>query len=109
MRTVDIHSDNENLNTLEYKIKMEISLSKKTKDKLLCFIVGYGSKGGSHRIKNNTIDILEGLKSKRQIKDYILGSDIDIFNEKYQKFIGKDNVPNELKNKKNPGIIIVSL
>ena len=63
MKTADIHSDSENYDALIKKIDVEIRFAKREKDKLLCLIVGYGSSGGSHKIKNNTISILEELKN----------------------------------------------
>ncbi len=107
MKTADIHSNSENYDTLVDKINIEIKFAKREKDKLLCLIVGYGSSGGSHKIKNNTIMILDELRKANKIKDYILGSDIDIFNIKYQSFIGHENIPEMYKNKANSGIIIV--
>lgn len=107
MRSVDLHSDCENINTLKYKLEIEFSFARKS-DRLLCLIVGYGSKGGTHKIRNNVIELLEEYKGKK-IKDYILGNDIDIFNSKYHSFLGKDRIPEELKKTTNPGIILVYL
>lgn len=109
MRTVDVHSDCENLNTLMYKLNIEFKFARREPDKLLCLIVGYGSNGGSHKIRNNVITLLDEYKDSNRIKDYILGSDIDIFNFKYQSFLGKDKIPVEFKNRVNPGVILVYL
>ena len=44
-----------------------------------------------------------------QIKDYILGSNIDIFNEKFQNLKGKELLDEDCKKRKNPGEVIVIL
>jgi len=109
MRTVDIHNDNQNENRVRYDIDNEIAFAKREKDKLLCLIVGYGSSGKSHKVKNYAIMYLDELKEKKRIVDYILGNDIDIFNPKYQTFKGRENIPEDIKKSHNLGIIIVKV
>ncbi|MDE5714691.1 MAG: hypothetical protein K2I42_01005 [Anaeroplasmataceae bacterium] len=109
MYTVDLHLKNETVEHAKYNLIQAIQLSRKTKEKVLCLIVGYGSTGGSHKIKTAILDELESLLIKHQIKDYILGTDIDIFNVKYQNFKGKEFLDKECFLHKNPGEIIVVL
>ena len=107
MRTYDIHNNNQNKDSVKYELDKEIRSTKREKDRLLCLIVGYGSTGGTHKIKNYVIEYLDEYKVTGFVKDYILGSDIDIFNLKYQSFKGKENMPEILKKERNSGIILV--
>ena len=109
MITIDIHSNHETVSDAISMLDSAIKLGRKEKDKILCLIVGYGSKGTSHKIRSAVIEKLEELKEKRNIKDYINGSDLDIFNLNYQKFIGKERISEEEKKKRNPGAIYISL
>ena len=90
MFTVDLHLKKETVSTALYNLKEQIKLARATKEKIICFIVGYGSTGGSHKIRNAVLEQLKELKDKNQIKDYILGSNIDIFDEKFHNLKGKN-------------------
>ena len=109
MFTVDLHLKKETISTALYNLKEQIKLARATKEKIICFIVGYGSTGGSHKIRNAVLEQLKELKDKNQIKDYILGSNIDIFNEKFQNLKGKELLDEDYKKRKNPGEVIVIL
>lgn len=76
------------------------------KKNLLILITGYGSKNGSHKIKSAVINKLNEYLTKNRVKDYLLGEDCDIFNQKYQNFKGRDLIPLEYKNNNN-GIIFI--
>lgn len=106
---IDIHSNKETKEQAAYNLITWIKRCKKTNDKVLYVIVGYGSSSGKHKIKTNTLEIAEELKSKNQIKDYILGNELDIFNEKYQRFKYKELINDEEKRIKNPGLIVFIL
>ena len=106
---IDIHSNKETKEQATYNLITWIKRCKKTNDKVLYVIVGYGSSSGKHKIKTNTLEIAEELKSKNQIKDYILGNELDIFNEKYQRFKYKELINDEEKRIKNPGLIVFIL
>lgn len=109
MYTVDLHLKKETVATAVYNLGEQIKLAKVSKEKIVCFIVGYGSTGGSHKIRTAILESLKERKQKKQIKDYILGSDIDIFNATYHSFLGRDLLDEECKKRKNPGEIIVAL
>lgn len=109
MLTRDIHSNREKVSDTIYELEVSIRLAKKDKDKLLCLVTGYGSKGTSHKIKTAVIERLEELKIKNQIKGYLIGSDLDIFNINYQKFSHRFVIPKEDFNRKNPGIIYIGV
>ena len=106
---IDIHSNKETKEQASYNLLTWIKRCKKTKDKVLYVIVGYGSTSGKHKIKTNTLEIAEELKINSQIKDYILGNELDIFNEKYQKFKYKELIDEDEKRIKNPGLIVFIL
>ncbi len=107
MYTIDLHLKNETKDTALYNMKQAILLARKSKEHVICFIVGYGSKGGTHKIKTACLEELEQLKNKKQILDYILSSEIDIFNIKYQTLNGKKYLDSSFLKRKNPGEIIV--
>lgn len=107
MLTRDIHSSMETVNTALYDLDISIKLGKKEKDKLVCLIVGYGSKGNSHKIKTACLAKLDELVRNNTIKDYIVGSNLDIFSSVYQNFKYKDRIPESEKTKKNPGAIYI--
>ena len=53
---------------------------------ILCLITGYGSKGGTHKIRTAILERLEEYKNSNRIKAFILGGDID-YGEKYIAFL----------------------
>ena len=108
MYTIDIHYDGATTNSTRYNIEQAISIARRDKDKLLCLIVGRG-KGGTHKIKTEAQNILLEFKCQNKIKDYILGSDLDLFSPVYLKFKYRDKIPDLEKKKMNSGAIYVIL
>ncbi len=109
MYTADLHVKGETVETALYQLKQVILLARRSKEKAVCLIVGYGSTGGTHKIKTAVIEELENLIQHNQIKDYILGSELDIFHPKYQKLNGKQFIDEACLRRKNPGEVIVLL
>ena len=109
MLTVDIHSNKETVKEAMYTLKEHILTAKRDKDKLLCLIVGYGSKGTSHKIKTATIEALDEYLKSSFIKGYLLGENCDIFNSEYHKFIKRDRIPDLYKRSTNKGVIFVAV
>ena len=107
MYTVDLHIKGATTNTALYDLEQGIKLARNSKERVICFIVGYGSSGGTHKIKSAVIDELESKIKKNQIKEYILGNEIDIFNFKYLNMKFKSLIPDDVKKRRNPGEIIV--
>ncbi|MDE5868372.1 MAG: hypothetical protein K2H02_05450 [Anaeroplasmataceae bacterium] len=107
MYQVDLHSKNATVDSALYQLEKSIELMRKTKEHIGCFIVGYGSTGGTHKIKTAILNALEEKLSKHQIKGYILGSEIDIFNVKYQNLKGKEWIDEATKKRRNPGEVLV--
>ena len=70
MYTVDLHLKNENVESAVVNLYSSIKLANKTKEKILCLVVGYGSTGGTHKIKTAVENELEELKKKNQIKGF---------------------------------------
>ncbi|MBR3617417.1 MAG: hypothetical protein IKN46_01940, partial [Acholeplasmatales bacterium] len=69
----------------------------------------YGSKGTKHKIKTEILNKLNEYLDNKKIKGYLVGSEIDIFNGNYQKFIYKDRIPEKDKIIKNPGAIYIAV
>ena len=108
MRSRDIHYAKPTVaNALEH---LDIFLKEvKREEKIVEIITGYGSTGGSSKIKNAVIKRLEEYKEKNYIKDYICGGELDIFNPKYQNFKYLSLIPNECKKIRNNGAIYIIL
>ena len=81
----------------------------KRSEKIVEVITGYGSTGGTSKIKNAVIERLEELKTQKYIKDYICGNELDIFNLKYQNFKYRDLIPEYVKKIRNSGAIYIVL
>ena len=81
----------------------------KRSEKIVEVITGYGSTGGTSKIKNAVIERLEELKTQKYIKDYICGNELDIFNLKYQNFKYRDLIPENVKKIRNSGAIYIVL
>lgn len=107
MYTVDIHSNKETKDIALYELDQSIKLARKEKDKLLCVIVGYGSKNTTHIIKSATIDKLNEYKANKFIKDFICGNNLDLFDPIYLNFKYKDKIPDKEKKHPNPGCIYI--
>ena len=95
--------------TALYNLKQAFILARRSKEKTVCLIVGYGSTGGTHKIKTAVLLELERLANHKQIKGYILGSELDIFNPKYQTLSGREWIDEACFKRKNPGEVIVIL
>lgn len=106
MYTVDLHLKNETVETACYNLMENIKLARSSKERVLCLIVGYGSTGGTHKIKTAVLERLAELKEKNQVKGFIEGNEIDIFNPKYLSLKGRESIP---KGNYNKGQIIVIL
>lgn len=81
----------------------------KREEKIVEVITGYGSTGGSSKIKNAVIKRLEEYKENNYIKDFICGDELDIFNPKYQNFKYLSLIPTEVKKIRNKGAIYIIL
>ena len=81
----------------------------KRSEKIVEVITGYGSSGGSSKIKNAVIKRLGELKESNYIKDFICGEELDIFNSKYLSFKYRSLIPDEYKKIQNKGAIYVIL
>jgi hypothetical protein len=92
------------INHLELFLK-----SVKSKEKIVEVITGYGSSGGTHKIKNAVEEYLLNLKERHYIKDYIWGNELDLFNPKYLDFKYKDLIPSSEKIKLNKGSVYIIL
>ena len=109
MYTVDLHLKKETVDTAIANLYSSINIARRTKEKLICLIVGYGSTGGTHKIKTAIENELNELKNKNQIKGFINGNELDIFNVKYQNFKYKMLLTEEVKRSKNPGAVYIIL
>lgn len=81
----------------------------KRSQKIVEVITGYGSSGGSSKIKNAVIKRLMELKESNYIKDFICGNELDIFNDKYLNFKYRNLIPDEYKKIQNKGAIYIVL
>ena len=106
MYTVDLHLKNETVETACYNLMETIKLARATRERVLCLIVGYGSTGGTHKIKTAVLERLSELQSKNQVKGFIEGNEIDMFNPKYLSLKNHEFIP---KGNYNKGEIIVIL
>ena len=107
MFIVDLHRSGATVSSALYELEQGIKLARKSKERVICFVVGYGSSGGSHKIKSAILEELANKKSKNQVKEFIVGNDIDLFNFNYLNMKFRNLIPDEVKRKKNPGEIIV--
>ena len=108
MRSRDIHYGKPTVaNALDH---LDLFLKEvKRSEKIVEVITGYGSTGGSCKIKNAVIKRLEEYKEKNYIKDFICGDELDIFNKKYQEFKYRSLLTEEIKRIQNKGAIYIVL
>lgn len=108
MRSRDIHYGMPTVtNALEH---LDLFLKEvKRNEKIVEVITGYGSTGGSSKIKNAVIKRLLEYKEKNYIKDFICGNELDIFNSKYQNFKYISLLTPEIKKMQNKGAIYIIL
>ena len=92
MYTVDLHNKGKTVSSAISNLHGFIKLARKTKERCLCLIVGQGSTGGTHKIKTGVLEELNNLKEKNQIKDFILGNEVDIFNTDEDFLTANDKV-----------------
>ncbi len=109
MLTIDIHSNKETVSAALYQLGEAIRLARRDKDKLLCVIVGYGSTGKTHKIRTAVIDELTNLKINNNIKGFICGNNLDLFDPIYHGFEYRDRIPDSEKKKQNKGAIYIVL
>ena len=108
MRSRDIHYGKPTVaNALDH---LDIFLKEvKKSEKIVEVITGYGSTGGSSKIKNAVLLRLGEYKEKNYIKDFICGDELDIFNPKYQNFKYRILIPEDIKKMRNKGAIYIVL
>lgn len=109
MYTFDLHLKGSTVKDALYNLEIAIKLAKKSKERILCLIVGYGSSGGSHKIKSMVIEALDELVKCNKVKEFICGNELDLFNEKFLKLKLAHLIPDICKKRRNPGEIIVIL
>lgn len=109
MFQIDLHGHGETVKAALYQLEKAIELTRKSKEHAVCLIVGYGSTGGSHKIRTAVLECLNEMLVKRQIKAFILGSQLDIFDINYQKLSDtqKKLVSEKLGKTHNPGEVVV--
>ncbi len=108
MITKDIHSNKETVVDALYQLDLAIKEAKRDPDKILCIITGYGSRGGTHKIRSAVLEKLEEYIENKRIKAYILGSDID-FGNKYIEFLKKAPRFYNVLKQCNDGIVYISV
>ena len=108
MRSRDIHYGKPTVaNALEH---LDLFLKEvKRSEKIVEVITGYGSTGGTSKIKNAVLERLDSYKESKYIKDYICGNELDIFNTKYQNFKYRNLLTPEVKQMRNQGAIYIIL
>lgn len=109
MYIVDLHLKGETVVSAIDNLYSNIKLARKTKEKVMCLIVGYGSTGGSHKIKTAVLEELKKLKENNQIRGYILGNEVYMFNANYLALKDKDLIDKSLHGRMNEGQIVVIL
>lgn len=70
-------------------LDMEVEKAKSAGISCIKVVHGYGSTGVGGKIKARLTDVLERKKSSGEIKDFILGQDWSIFNEKTRGVLDK--------------------
>ena len=108
MITKDIHSNKETVNDALYLLDLALKKAKRDKDNILCLITGYGSKGGTHKIRTAILERLEEYKNSNRIKAFILGGDID-YGEKYIAFLKSAPRFYNVQKERNNGVIYIAL
>ncbi|MBR6289121.1 MAG: hypothetical protein IKR19_07295 [Acholeplasmatales bacterium] len=108
MITKDIHSNKETVNDALYLLDLALKEAKRDKDKILCLITGYGSRGGTHKIRTAILDKLSEYKENNRIKAFILGGDID-YGEKYIEFLKSAPRFYNVQKERNNGVIYIAL
>lgn len=111
MQEFDIHKGKPPVDLAMKNLEGYILNQKRLRNKVMKVIVGYGSSGGTHKIKTASLEKLEDFKQTNKIKEYICCSDLDIFSVKYQilKDAFKKLVPEKEKKIKNAGAILIFL
>ena len=108
MITKDIHSNKETVNDALYLLDLAIKETKRDSDRILCLITGYGSKGGTHKIRTAILERLEEYKKTNRIKAYILGGDID-YGDKYIEFLKSAPKFYNVQKQLNNGVIYIAI
>ena len=90
-------------------LDLEIERAKRLKLPCIKVIHGYGSKGTGGKIKAKLKNVLLEKRKCGQIKDYILGEDWSIFNQKTREILNSVNVAKKDKDleKLNLGVTII--
>ena len=99
----------ENLPTVELALaqfEIELERAKEAGIKLIKIIHGYGSSGQGGKICLELRVKLEKMKRNKQIGNYFLGNDWNLYNDQARKLIIDNKVVDNFPNA-NPGITIV--
>lgn len=110
MIEVDIHNNYPVVKDALSHLEDELTYYK-LKTKVLKIIVGYGSKGGTHKIKNASIEYLKKAKDKHEIKDFILCEKLGLGSQTFQQLKPEYQklIPSSERKEANEGAIIIFL
>ena len=106
MYKLDIHSNKETVEQALYQLDVAIKLAKKEKDKLLELVVGYGSSGGTHKIRTAVVEKLDEYIKNNRIKGYISGENVD-FGALHIKFLKVAPEFYNIEKSANKGVIYI--
>lgn len=109
MYIADIHEDMPLVKEALTLFDKALSHAMNNKLKIFALVVGYGSTGGTSKIKSACITRLKNLKKDNSIKDFICGNEFDPFNKHYQELKTelKSLIPKEELKKRNDGMIYI--
>lgn len=109
MQEFDIHKGKVKTETAISYLEDLIKRNRKIKINFFAVIVGYGSTGGTHKIKTASLEYLENALENNKIRNFLQGSECNIFSNKYQKLDSKykKDITGEMKSRSNPGIIYI--
>lgn len=92
------------------KFDQIVSLHRRSGENMFAVITGYGSSGGTNRIKSAVLAKCKKYLSQNHIRGFLDGEHAgDIFSMEFLSFPNAAAIPLSYKRSCNPGVVIVSV
>lgn len=104
----DLHGRGMKVDDALAKFERIVSCSRGGGPKLFAVVTGYGSSGGTSRIKAAVLSVCRAYRRQNHIRGFLDGEFAgDIFSEQFLSFPGAASIPARYHRSPNPGIVFI--
>jgi len=106
----DLHSPGMHADDALAQFERIVSAHRMSREKMFAVITGYGSTGGTNRIKSSILSKCRKYAAQNHIRGFLDGEKAgDMFSMEFLSFPDAAAIPLSYKRSCNPGVVIVSV